>query len=119
MLRPLAVALALVTPSTLCAQNVRLNVIGETLSLNPPDIVSAEPLVKDGQWSIMLKLTPGAGAMLGAITKRNEKKPMQIVIGDRILATGIITTEISGGSVLITGGFTEASAKELAARIKP
>ena len=119
MLRVIALSLALAAaPLAAGAQTVQLNVVQESLELKPDDIVSAEPVLRDGQWAISIRLAPGAGAMFGAITGRNIRKPLQVVVDDRILSAPIIMEAITRGEVMISGHLTEESARQLAAKIK-
>jgi SecD/SecF fusion protein len=120
MLRMIALSLVLATaPLSAGAQSVRLNVVQETLELKPADILSAEAVLEEGEWVIAIKLAPGAAAMFGVITERNLRKPMQVVVDDRIITAPIIQSVIKGGEIRIHGALTEASAKELARKIKP
>ncbi len=119
MIRALAVLLALVAPAHVAgAQSLQLNVVQESLDLKPADIVSAEAVQQHGQWAVAIKLAPGAGAMFGAITGRNIRKRMQIVIEDRIVSAPVIMQAITQGDVLISGNFTEDEARALAAKIR-
>ncbi len=119
MLRILVLCLAIAAlPSFGIAQTVQLNVVQESLELKPADIVGAEPVLRDGQWAVLIRLAPGAGAMFGAITGRSIGKRMQIVVDDRVLSTPVVREAITQGEVIIGGTMSEADARELAAKIK-
>ena len=119
MLRAIVLSLALAAaPVAAGAQTLQLNVVQESLELKPADIVSAEPVLQDGQWAISIRLSPGAGAMFGAITGRSIGKRMQIVVEDRILSAPIVREAITRGEVMISGHLSEADARELAAKIR-
>jgi preprotein translocase subunit SecD len=100
------------------AQELQLNVIQETLSLNKSDIVSAEAISWNGQHAVRIKLGPDAAKRFGEITSRHVGKPMQIVIGDRILTTPVIKQAIMRGELVISGGYTIQQAEDLAKRLK-
>lgn len=117
MFRIIALCLTLAAMPA-AAQSVQLNVVQESLDLKPSDIVSAEPVMQDGQWAIAIRLAPGAGAMFGAITGRNIRKRMQIVVDDRILSAPVIMQAITQGEVWISGNFSEQDARALAAKIR-
>lgn len=119
MLRAITVSLALAAFSPAAAQSVKLNVVQESLELHPSDILSAEAVNEDGRWAVRLRLAPDAAAKFGVMTERNIRKAMQIVVEDRILSAPIILNAIKQGTVLIHGNMTEATARELAAKIKP
>jgi preprotein translocase subunit SecD len=118
LMRSMAFALALLMPSLSSAQEIVLNVISDTLTLHRADIKSAEAVQRDGQWSVEITLGPEAAAKFGDITARNIRKPMQIVVEDRIISTPIILNAIRLGKVALTGNFTEEAAKEMAARFR-
>jgi len=119
MLR-IVLCLALVwLPPIAAAQTVQLHIVQESLELKPSDILSAEPLLDDGRWVVEMRLAPDAAAKFGGITERNIRKPMQIVIEDRIVSTPIIMGPIRQGLVHIQGHLTRESAAALAKKIKP
>jgi len=114
----MAFALALSIPSIAPAQEIVLNVIQESLTLNASNIVSAEAVQREGQWSVEVTLNPEAAAKFGDITARNIRKPMQIVVGERIVSAPIIVNAIRQGKIAITGNMSEMDAKALAAHFK-
>lgn len=118
MHRAITLTLALAAFSPAAAQSVQLNVVQESLELRPSDILSAEAVNEDGRWAVQLRLAPDAAAKFGVITERNIRKVMQIVIEDRIISAPIILNAIKQGTVLVHGDMTEATARELAAKIK-
>ncbi len=119
MLRIFTLCLALAAaPNAGTAQTLQLNVVQESLELQPADIVGAEPVLRDGQWAILIRLAPGAGAMFGAVTGRSIGKQMQIVVDNRILSTPVVREAITQGEVMIGGNMSEADARALAAKIR-
>jgi preprotein translocase subunit SecD len=118
VMRSIAFALVLLMPTLAPAQEIVLNVISDTLTLRRGDIQSAEAVQREGQWSVEITLGPDAAAKFGDITARNIRKPMQIVVGDRIISTPIILNAIRLGKIAISGNFTEELAKEMAARFR-
>lgn len=120
MIRALALAcgLAILLPSAPGAQELQLNVIQESLSLAKSDILGAEAVLRDGRWTVTIRLSPAAAAKFGEITGRSVRKVMQIVAGGRILSAPIVMAPITGGTIVISGNFSEAEAKELTAKLK-
>jgi len=119
LLRILAISVALALPAAAAAQELKFNVVQETLELKPSDILEAEQSFQDGQPIVRIKLAPDAAKRFGEITSRNLRKPMQVVVGDRILTTPIIQSAIMRGEIVISGRLTVAEAAELARKLKP
>lgn len=118
LLRILAMSLALALPVAAEAQELRFNVIQESLELNRADIADAKAELQNGQWVVGIRLSDTAKAKFGEITARNVRKAMQVVVGDRIVSAPIIMEPIRGGNVVISGNFSEADAKAIAAQLK-
>jgi preprotein translocase subunit SecD len=55
--------------------------------------------------------------LFAQITKDNLNKRLAIVLDGHLLSAPVIRSEISGGSVQLTGSFSEEGARELAAKI--
>ena len=120
MLRALACALALSAMACSAhAQELNFSVIQETLSLTKADILEAEQSFADGRPIVRIKFGPAAAARFGEITSRNVGKVLQVAVGDRILTAPVIRSAITGGEVIIEGGFTVEQAVELAKKLKP
>jgi preprotein translocase subunit SecD len=122
MLRAIACAVAwsALSPAAY-AQELRLDVIQESMTLKPSDILSAEQAFSQhtNQPIVSIKLAPDAAKRFGEITSRNIGKAMQVVVGDRILTTPVIRSAITRGSFIIEGNFTVEEAVELAKKLKP
>jgi preprotein translocase subunit SecD len=118
LLRILAMSFALALPVSAAAQELRFNVIEESLELNPSDIEEAKAELQGGQWVVAIRLSDAAKAKFGDITARNVRKAMQIVVGNRIISAPIIVEPIRGGKVNISGNLSEIDAKAIAAQLK-
>ena len=118
-MRAQAVFLCLaVLAAPVAAQSIDLHVIQESLTLQKTDIKSAEVRLVDGQWAVHIVFTDEAAKKFGEITTRAVRKPMQIVIENRIVSAPIVMLPIMDGRVVISGSFTEATAREVAAKFK-
>jgi len=118
LLRILAMSVALALPFSAAAQELRFNVIQESLELNPSDIEEVKAELQGGQWVVAIRLSDAAKAKFGDITARNVRKAMQIVVGNRIISAPIIVEPIRGGEVNISGNLSEIDAKAIAAQLK-
>jgi preprotein translocase subunit SecD len=118
LLRILALSFALALPVSATAQELRFNVIQESLEHTPSDIEEAKAELQSGQWVVAIRLSDAAKAKFGDITARNVRKAMQIVVGSRIISAPIILEPIRGGQVNISGNLSEIDAKAIAAQLK-
>lgn len=119
MLRKIALVLAAAAlAQAASAQELKLNVIQETLALTKNDVVEAEPGFMNGQPVVRIRLAPAAAARFGEITGRNVRKVMQVAVGDRILTSPVIMGPITGGEIMIQGTFTIEEADAIAKRFK-
>jgi preprotein translocase subunit SecD len=122
MFRAIACAVALSALSLSAhAQDLRLDVIQETMTLKPSDILSAEQAFSQhtNQPIVRVKLAPDAAKRFGEITGRNIRKVMQLVSGECILTAPVIMSAITGGEIVIEGNLTVEGAVELAKKLKP
>lgn len=111
--------IALAAPAAPAAgQAIELHVIQESLTLQKADIKSAEAKSDQGLWTVHIVLTDEAAKKFGEITTRAVRKKMQIVVENRILMAPIVMNPIMKGEVAISGNFTEAEAREIAAKFK-
>jgi len=108
--------IALAAPAA--GQAIDLHVIQESLTLHKADIKSVEAKSDQGLWTVHIVLTDEAAKKFGEITTRAVRKHMQIVVENRILMAPIVMTPIMKGEVAISGNFTEAEAREMAAKFK-
>lgn len=69
-----------------------------------------------GAWDILLTFSPEHGAFLSEYTAANIGTTMGILIDGRLLSAPIIQVQV-GEEALITGNFSQAEARELAAVI--
>ena len=118
MLRILALSLALALPATGAAQELRFTIIQESMTLRKSEIVYAQAFFRDGRWVVEIKFNFLAAGKVRELTARNERKQMQIVINDRILSEPFIMGQIEGGVDVLEGNFSQAHAKEIAARFQ-
>jgi preprotein translocase subunit SecD len=82
--------------------------------------ISSATVTKDassGEQAINVEFSPEGKDLFAAITKENINKRLAIVLDGHLYSAPVIRSEISGGKAQITGHFTEAEAKALAAKI--
>ena len=70
-----------------------------------------------GAPQIDVEFSQEGGELFAAVTRENVNKRLAIVLNGQLYSAPVIRSEISEGRAQITGHFTEAEAKELAARI--
>lgn len=80
-------------------------------------IASAQVGISEYGPQIHLQLTDIGREILAQVTESNVGKPLGIVIGQELLSAPIISAPILTGRVSISGNFTEAEARRLAADI--
>lgn len=97
---------------------LQMHVIEESATFKKGDIVSAEVGAENGRTVISISLSPDAAKRFATLTEKHVGKPMQLVIGDRILMTPRIQTPITGGRVQITGPFSRAEAEAMIAKLR-
>ncbi|MGA2866972.1 MAG: sigma-70 family RNA polymerase sigma factor [Verrucomicrobiota bacterium] len=78
-------------------------------------IVTANPL--SGAPEIAIQFSPEGQERFAQITKEHINKRLAIVMDGHLYSAPVIRSEISEGKALISGSFTEAEARELAAKI--
>ncbi len=100
------------------AQSIDLHVIQDSLTLHKGDITRAEAVLDNGMWTVRIDLAEPAARKFAEITARGVRKPMQIVVENRILSAPIVMTPITGGQIVLSGNFTEADARALAEKFK-
>ena len=86
--------------------------------LDAVQVINAEATLSEisGTWDVMLTFSPDHGAFLAEYTAANIGTKLGILIDGRVLSAPTIQAQI-GEEALISGNFTEAEARELAAVI--
>lgn len=92
-------------------------VVKEAWGLRKGDVARARAIQDGDRWAVAFYLTKAAAKRFAEITRENKTRQMMMILGDRILVAPIIMSELAGGSVLITGNYTEAQAKAITRRI--
>jgi preprotein translocase subunit SecD len=113
-----AVLFLLGAAAPLHADDLTFNVVQDTATFTKRDVIAAVPSFVDGRPVVRIRFAPGAAGRFADLTRRNVKKPMQIVVGDRILSTPIVMEAIAGGEVVLSGNFTAEEAAAIAAKLK-
>jgi beta-lactamase regulating signal transducer with metallopeptidase domain len=92
--------------------------VQKTVLLDQSAVQSAK-VVRDnsGAPQIEIQLTKNGAQRFAGITRQNLNHRLAMVIGGRIYMAPIVRSEISGGTALISGVFTEPEANALAATI--
>ena len=66
---------------------------------------------------VTLDFTSDGGSKFADITKRNIEKQVAIALDNQIISAPVVRQEITGGSAVISGGFTVDQAKELSIQL--
>lgn len=69
------------------------------------------------EWFIQFQLKPEVADLFGAFTASRINEPMAIVLDSRVISAPIINSQLDTGGI-ITGSFTEDSAKTLALQLR-
>lgn len=90
---------------------------GVLTSLSGKDLRKAEPSFnsKDGEPVVQLSFNDAGAKKWEEITRRNLNKRIAIVLDDQVLLAPTVVNIIADGQTIITGGFTAADTKRLAA----
>jgi len=108
---------ATAAPAT--AEGVSFHVVKESQDLVKGDIVEAKPVRNgDGRWAVSIRLNKAAARRLAALTANNIGRRVQLVVGQRIVMSAVVREAISGGAILVSGNYSEAEAKRMAALIR-
>ena len=88
-------------------------------------IVSGGELIKaglgqdqDGRPAVDFTFNAGGARKFAKVTQENTGKPFAIILDNQVISAPTINTPILGGSGIITGNFTAASANNLAILLK-
>ncbi len=95
----------------------RLNIVQRAL-ITGDMLEDAYPSDQQGQIAIGFKLNNIGARRFCDVTRTNIGKPFAIVLDEEILSAPVIQSSICGGSGVITGSFTYASAHELATLLR-
>lgn len=77
------------------------------------DVENATVVEQEYGPTIVVRLTPASGEVLGEATASHIGKPVAILVNDEILAAPIVRDRITT-DVMITGDFTKDEAKQIA-----
>lgn len=72
----------------------------------------------NGRWDIIIGLTPAGAKEFFKITTANEGRRLGIVLAGQLVSAPVIREPIPGPSLVISGNFTEQSAREFAAKFE-
>lgn len=95
--------------------------VEKAVLLDGRDVQSAEAAADDGasgRWSIAVTMTKDGAQRFAKITGEGKGRRLAIVVDGRLSSAPTILAPISGGSVTITGNFTEQQARDLAEKIR-
>lgn len=73
---------------------------------------------ENGQETVRIRLSADAARRFGDLTGMSIDKPLEIRIGDEVVASPVVRAPITGGEAVITGG-DAAEADAWAAKLKP
>ena len=71
----------------------------------------------DGRAAVEFTLTPEGRGRFAALTRSNVGRRVAVVVNGAVVAASIIDTEMSDGRVMLSGNYTEAQARALAAEV--
>jgi preprotein translocase subunit SecD len=71
----------------------------------------------DGQPAVEFTLTPQGRAQFAALTRANIGRRVAVVVNGAVVAASIIGAEMSDGRVMLSGNYSEAQARALAAEV--
>ena len=89
--------------------------LGSEVLLDTTALASAEAKGEDNQWMISVELTPAGTQRFGEITARFLNRRLAILINGTLRCAPVVNATITDGSFEISGAFTEAEVKALAA----
>lgn len=98
---------------------VEKTVLMDQDDLQSARVVTSSPSTSNvpGRPEIEVTFTPKGRKRFAEVTRHNINKRLAILINGRIISAPVIRSEISGGTALISGNFTEAEASELSNKI--
>lgn len=82
-------------------------------------VQSASVSESSGQWLVTFQLDDADSGAVAETTAANIGKQLAVVVGARVVSAPTISGQITGGTVQLTGGFTEQQARDLAHELKP
>ena len=95
-------------------QPVTPYVVRRAIEVGGDRLVDAQPAFQDGQPIVSFRFDPTGGRKFGQVTSENVGRRLAIVLDDKVISAPVIRSAIVGGSGIITGNFTVASADQLA-----
>jgi len=78
------------------------------------DLVDAQPTLQDGLPVVSFRFNSRGARRFGNTTRRNVGKPFAIVLDGKVISAPVIREPILGGAGIISGGFTNQTAGDLA-----
>ncbi|MGE0734774.1 MAG: protein translocase subunit SecD [Alphaproteobacteria bacterium] len=78
------------------------------------NLVDAQQSFDQGRPVVSFRFDSTGARKFGDVTRKNIGKPFAIVLDNKVISAPVIQSAITGGSGIITGGFTVKSASELA-----
>lgn len=77
-------------------------------------LIDAQPTYQDGMPVVSFRFDAAGGRAFARLTQENVGKPFAIILDNKVISAPNINEPILGGSGIISGNFTTASANELA-----
>ena len=88
-----------------------------TASFDSHDIQSAAAVQSQDQWTVFIAFTPGAAARFGTYSKDHIGSRLALLSRGQILSAPVLREAITGGTLQISGNFTQDAALKLAQAI--
>jgi preprotein translocase subunit SecD len=95
-------------------QQVTPYVVRRTVEVSGERLVDAQPAFQDGRPIVAFRFDPSGGRKFGQVTSENVGRRLAIILDGKVISAPVIRSAIVGGSGIITGNFTVASADQLA-----
>jgi preprotein translocase subunit SecD len=89
-------------------------VVKRKIEVSGENLIDAQPSFQDNQPVVSFRFDTVGGKRFGKTTAENVGRPFAIVLDSKVISVPVIQQPILGGSGIITGSFTVASANDLA-----
>jgi preprotein translocase subunit SecD len=93
-------------------------VVRKRVLVSGDSLVDAQPTFQNGQPVVSFRFDSAGGKRFAEATRTNVGRPFAIVLDNKVISAPRINEPILGGSGIISGNFTTASANELAVLLR-
>ncbi|MCH7931870.1 MAG: protein translocase subunit SecD [Proteobacteria bacterium] len=89
-------------------------VVRKRIMVGGDRLIDAQPTFQDNQPVVSFRFDTVGGRKFGEATSKNVGRPFAIVLDNKVISAPVIRSAITGGSGIITGGFSVQEATDLA-----